>query len=138
VAAGLKVEVCSFYLLRAGDILELFASVGLKAEALHHARLMVGEGLVGDIAAHARPLNLAEAREHPNFVYIPETGEEAFHSLAGVPLLRNGQVIGVLIVQHRKRRALSDEALEMLQTIAMVLAELLGSAGLLYGEELAR
>jgi phosphotransferase system enzyme I (PtsP) len=128
VASELVAEVCSIYLLRAGEVLELFATQGLNPSAVHRTRLRVGEGLVGDIAAHARPLALDDAQSHPQFAYRPETGEEIYHSLAGVPILRMGRVLGVLVVQNRTRRQYDEEEIETLQTIAMVLAELI-SAG---------
>ena len=128
VASEMVAEVCSIYLLRAGEVLELFATQGLNPSAVHRTRLRVGEGLVGDIAAHARPLALDDAQSHPQFAYRPETGEEIYHSLAGVPILRMGRVLGVLVVQNRTRRQYDEEEIETLQTIAMVLAELI-SAG---------
>ncbi len=138
IAANMVAEVCSVYLMRAGDILELFATEGLKPEAVHVTRMRVGEGLVGDIAAHARPLNLADAQSHPQFAYRPETGEEIYHSLMGVPILRGGRVIGVLVVQNRTRRRYSDEELEALETVAMVLAELVGSGQIVSNDELSK
>jgi len=138
IAANMVAEVCSVYLRRAGDVLELFATEGLKPEAVHVTRMRVGEGLVGDIAAHARPLNLSDAQTHPQFAYRPETGEEVYHSLMGVPILRAGKVIGVLVVQNRTRRRYSDEELEAMETVAMVLAELVSSGGLISREELAK
>ena len=128
VANEMVAEVCSIYLLRAGEVLELFATQGLNPSAVHRTRLRVGEGLVGDIAAHGRALALADAQAHPQFAYRPETGEEIYHSLAGVPILRAGRVLGVLVVQNRTRRQYDEEEIETLQTIAMVLAELV-SAG---------
>ncbi|KAF0220597.1 MAG: phosphotransferase system enzyme I, partial [Rhodospirillaceae bacterium] len=104
IAADMVAEVCSCYVMRAGEVLELFATEGLKKGAIHNTRLRVGEGLVGDIAAHARPLALADAQSHPNFAYRPETGEEIFHSLMGVPIIRGGRVVGVLVVQNRTMR----------------------------------
>jgi phosphotransferase system enzyme I (PtsP) len=91
VANEMVAEVCSIYLLRAGEVLELFATQGLNPDAVHRTRLRVGEGLVGDIAAHARPLTLDDAQSHPQFAYRPETGEEIYHSLAGVPIVRSGR-----------------------------------------------
>ncbi len=135
IARGLQSDVCSVYLLRNADILELYASEGLNREAVHHASLRIGQGLVGDIAAHARPLNLADAERHPSFVFLRETGEERFHSFAGVPILKEGNVIGVLVVQHRLRTFLAPEAMEVLQTVAMVLAELLAHAGVIQDAE---
>ncbi len=136
VAVDLVAEVCSIYVRRAGDLLELFATRGLKASAVHNTRLRVGEGIVGDIAALARPFALADAQEHPSFAYRPETGEEVFHSMMGVPILRGGRVIGVLAVQNRTRRNYTDEEVETLQTVAMVLAELVASGELIDPKEL--
>ena len=75
IAQELKVAVCSCYVMRAGEVLELFATYGLRESAVHITRLRVGEGLVGFIAAHPRTLALADAWSHPNFAYRPETGE---------------------------------------------------------------
>ncbi|MBI5162313.1 MAG: phosphoenolpyruvate--protein phosphotransferase [Magnetospirillum sp.] len=136
IAADMVAEVCSCYVLRAGEVLELFATEGLKKSAVHKTRLRVGEGLVGDIAAHARPLALADAQSHPNFAYRPETGEEIYHSLMGVPIIRGGRVAGVLVVQNRTMRHYSDEEIETLETVAMVLAELVASGELVALEEL--
>jgi phosphotransferase system enzyme I (PtsP) len=131
IAADMVAEVCSCYVLRAGDMLELFATEGLNPEAVHKTRLTVGEGLVGDIAAHARPLALADAQSHPNFAYRPETGEEIYHSLMGVPVIGAGRVLGVLVVQNRTQRNYTEEEVETLETIAMVLAELVAGGQLI-------
>ncbi len=135
IAGDMVAEVCSVYVLRAGEVLELFATQGLNPTAVHRTRLRVGEGLVGDIAAHARPLSLADAQSHPNFAYRPETGEEVYHSLMGVPILHSGRVVGVLVVQNRTRRQYDEEETETLQTIAMVLAELVANGELVSPNE---
>jgi phosphotransferase system, enzyme I, PtsP len=127
IAGELVAEVCSVYVMRPGDMLELYATEGLKRDAVHRTRLRVGEGLVGDIAMNARPLALANAQSHPNFAYRPETGEEIYHSLLGVPVLRGGRVRAVLVVQNRTHRDYAEEEVEALETIAMVLAELVAS-----------
>jgi phosphotransferase system enzyme I (PtsP) len=135
IAADMVAEVCSCYVLRAGEVLELFATEGLKKSAVHKTRLRVGEGLVGDIAAHARPLALADAQAHPHFAYRPETGEEIYHSLMGVPIIRGGRVVGVVVVQNRTMRHYTDEEIETLETVAMVLAELVASGELVKRDE---
>src|SRR5258707_1348666 len=137
IAADMVAEVCSCYILRAGEVLELFATEGLRPEAVHRTRLRVGEGIVGVIAATARPLALADAPSHPDFAYRPETGEEIYHSLMGVPILRGGRVLGVLVVQNRTLRNYTEDEVEALQTIAMVLAELAASGELVEPGELA-
>ncbi|MEQ9145660.1 MAG: phosphoenolpyruvate--protein phosphotransferase [Parvibaculaceae bacterium] len=131
IAQNMVAEVCSIYLMSADDELELFATEGLKPSAVHQTRLKVGTGLVGDIAAHARPLNLSDAQAHPNFAYRPETGEEIYKSLMGVPILRAGRVVGVLAVQNRTMRHYSEEEVETLETIAMVLAELAAASDMI-------
>ena len=136
IAAEMGAEVCSCYVLRAGEVLELFATKGLNPEAVHNTRLRVGEGLVGDIAAHARPVALANAPSHPNFAYRPETGEDPYQSLAGVPIMRGGKVRGVLVIQHMDRRDYVEEEVEALQTIAMVVAELVAAGELVATQEI--
>ncbi|MDB5691135.1 MAG: ptsP, partial [Alphaproteobacteria bacterium] len=129
IAEAMASEVCSIYLLRDG-VLELYATVGLNQTAVHVTKLALGEGLVGTIARDVAVLNLAEAVSHPEFAYRPETGEELFHSFAGVPIVRRERAIGVLSVQHADPRAYDDVEIEALQTVAMVLSELIANAGL--------
>lgn len=129
IGESLDSEVCSIYLLREG-LLELFATRGLAQEAVHVTRMGVGEGLVGTIAGHVETLNLAEAAAHPDFSYRPETGEERFHSFAGVPIVRRERAVGVLCVQHVEPRRYEEVEIEALQTVAMVLSELIANAGL--------
>src|SRR4051794_21126394 len=137
IAEKMESEVCSIYLLR-DNKLELFATHGLRKEAVHVTRLKLGEGLVGSIAAEGRILNLAEAATHPEFVYRPETGEERFHSFAGVPVIWRESPIGVLSVQHAEPRRYADVEIEALQTVAMVLSELIAGARLVDGARRGR
>ena len=132
IADAMRSEVCSIYLMR-GNALELFATHGLNKEAVHVTRLDLGQGLVGTIAEEGRILNLAEAASHPAFVYRPETGEESFHSFAGVPIVRRESAIGVLAVQHAEPRRYEDVEIEALQTVAMVLSEMIASSRLVDG-----
>ncbi|MDO8840616.1 MAG: phosphoenolpyruvate--protein phosphotransferase [Parvibaculum sp.] len=127
IASNMVAEVCSVYLVNKTRELELSATEGLKPTAVHSTRLKSGEGLIGDIAQHARPLNLADAQSHPGFAYRPETGEEIYKSLMGVPILRSGKVVGVLAVQNRTKRHYTEEEVEALQTVAMVLAEVVAA-----------
>jgi phosphotransferase system enzyme I (PtsP) len=129
IAEAMLSEVCSIYLLRDG-VLELYATVGLKQSAVHVTKLALGEGLVGTIAKNVAVLNLAEASAHPEFAYRPETEEELYHSFAGVPIVRRERAAGVLCVQHADPRAYDDVEIEALQTVAMVLSELIANAGL--------
>ncbi len=137
IAEAMRSEVCSIYLLR-DNVLELFATHGLRKEAVHVTKLRLGEGLVGTIAAEGRILNLAEAAAHPAFAYRAETGEERFHSFAGVPIIRLETPIGVLAVQHADPRRYEEVEIEALQTVAMVLSEMLAGARLVDGARRSR
>lgn len=126
----LSSEVCSIYLLREG-VLELYATRGLNQDAVHVTKLAFGEGLTGTIAKNIETLNLDEAASHPNFQYRPETGEEKFHSFAGVPIIRLEHAVGVICVQHVEPRCYDDVEIEALQTVAMILSELIANADLI-------
>jgi phosphotransferase system enzyme I (PtsP) len=136
IAASMVAEVCSIYLRRASGEMELFATEGLDPEAVHVTQLKPGEGLVGEIMRLGRPLNLLDAASHPAFSYRPETGEDPFHAFLGVPLLRGGRAIGVLVVQNRASRVYAEDDVEDLQIIAMVLAEMVAAGDLLSRDEL--
>ena len=130
IAQNMVSDVCSIYVIQDDGTLELYATVGLKREAVHETRLKRGEGLVGLVAEKAEPLAVADARNHPAFSFKVETGEDNLRSLLGVPLLRAGNVLGVLVVQDKKQRKYADDEVEGLQIVAMVLAEMLASVDL--------
>ena len=130
IAANMVAEVCSLYVLRVDGTLELYASEGLNPESVHVTVLRQDEGLVGLVSSEAKSLNLSDAQHHPAFAFRPETGEEIYHSFLGVPILRAGNTLGVLVVQNRAHRTYSEEEEEALQTTAMVLAETIASGEL--------
>lgn len=130
IAGNLVAEVCSVYVLREDGSLELYATEGLNREAVHLTTMRAGEGLVGLIAREAEPIALSDAQSHPAFSYRPETGEEIYRSFLGVPILRGGAVMGVLVIQNRASRLYSEEEVESLQTTAMIMAEMIAAGGL--------
>ena len=129
IAANMVAEVCSIYLRRAGKVLELFSTEGLRRDAVHKTRLKEGEGLVGLVAETAEAVNLSDAPADPHFSYRPETGEDPYKTFLGVPIVRGGQVFGVLTVQNKAERLYAEEEVEALQTVAMVLAEVVAQGG---------
>ncbi len=129
IASNMVAEVCSIYLRRAGKMLELFATEGLNRAAVHNTRLREGEGLVGLVSETAEAVNLSDAPSDPHFSYRPETGEDPYKTFLGVPIVRGGQVFGVLTVQNKAERIYAEEEVEALQTVAMVLAEVVAQGG---------
>lgn len=136
IASHIGVDVCSIYMMRAGEVLELFATIGLNPEAVHKTRLSVGEGLIGYVAEQACPIRLKDAWHNPHFVHRPETNEEDFQSFCAVPIMREQRVRGVLAIQSRQNSAFSEEVIEVLQNIAMVLAEFIASGEVISRSEM--
>ncbi|MEM7516363.1 MAG: GAF domain-containing protein, partial [Planctomycetota bacterium] len=124
IAGSMRTEVCSVYLFRDAETLELCATEGLNKAAVHQTRMRLGEGLVGRVARTGRIVNEADAPSAKGFRYMAETGEEVFSSFCGVPIQRVGEKLGVLVVQSREARAFSDDEVYALEVVAMVLAEM--------------
>ncbi|WP_439103926.1 phosphoenolpyruvate--protein phosphotransferase [Celeribacter marinus] len=136
IADSMRTEVCSIYLFRDDDTLELCATEGLKAEAVHQTRMRIGEGLVGRVARSKQTINTADAPSERGFRYMPETGEEIYSSFLGLPIQRLGDTLGVLVVQSKQARQFSDDEIYALEVVAMVLAEMT-ELGAFVGEDSA-
>lgn len=124
IASGMECEVCSIYLFRDEQTLELCATTGLRADAVHKTRLRNGEGLVGRVARRGFIINTANAPKTPGFRYMPETEEEAFLAFLGVPIKRLGKDLGVLVVQSQEERMFTSPEIHAIEIVAMVLAEM--------------
>lgn len=124
IATSMRTEVCSIYLFRDEETLELCATEGLKPESVHQTRLRLGEGLVGRVARTSEIVNSADAPKEKGFRYMPETGEEAYSSFLGVPIQRLGEPMGVLVVQSKLAREYTPDEVYALEVVAMVLAEM--------------
>ncbi len=124
IADSMQTEVCSIYLFRDDDTLELCATEGLNPEAVHKTRMRIGEGLVGRVARNGTPVNTPNAPQAKGFRFMPETGEEIFTSFLGVPVQRLGEALGVLVVQSKDAREFSEDEVYALEVVAMVLAEM--------------
>lgn len=134
IASSMGTEVCSIYLFRDTDTLELCATEGLHPDAVHKTRLRLGEGLVGRVARRGRIINTANATQQSGFRYMPETGEEIYSSFCGIPIQRLGERLGVLVVQSKEPRDFSSDETYALEIVAMVLAEM-AELGAFVGDE---
>ncbi len=124
IADSMGTEVCSIYLFRDPETLELCATRGLQAEAVHKTRMRLGEGLVGRTAKNRAVINTADAPSTKGFRYMPETGEERYSSFCGVPIQRLGEALGVLVVQSKDARKFTNDEVYALEIVAMVIAEM--------------
>ncbi len=124
IANSMRAEVCSIYLFRDDETLELCATQGLEQDSVHQTRMRLGEGLVGRTAKSGTVINTADAPAEKGFRYMPETGEERFSSFCGVPIQRLGESLGVLVVQTKTARELTLDEVYALEIVAMVIAEM--------------
>ena len=123
VRDALGTEVCSIYLLNESrDGYRLVATKGLNEAQVGEVILEQNQGLVGLVGRRAEPLNLDAAQEHPNFYFVPEIGEEPFNSFLGVPIMHQGRVLGVLVVQQRDPRRFDEGEEAFMVTLSAQLA----------------
>jgi phosphotransferase system enzyme I (PtsP) len=131
VKGELKVDVCSIYLRNQETAdLVLMASDGLDPASIGAVRLANNQGLVGLVAQRAEHLNLDNAIDHPSFRYFVETGEERYHGFLGVPIIHHRQVLGVLVLQQRRRHRYNEDVVTFVVTIAAQLAGAIAHAEL--------
>ncbi len=124
----LKADACSIYMVRPGNILELAATSGLNKSAVGVTRLIVGEGVVGHVVSERKTISLSCITQHPKFILRPETGEQHVQGgVAAVPLQRNNEVLGALSIQATRKKRFSADTLEVLETVAMLITDLVSS-----------
>ena len=119
----LDVDVCSIYI---NDKLHqhytLMATYGLNPDAVGVVSIGYDEGLVGLVGERSEPLNVENASAHPRFKYIPESGEERYHSFVGIPVIQHGDLLAVLVVQQISPRRFDDQDIAFLTTLAALIA----------------
>ena len=132
VAKRLDADACSLYLTDAStDELTLEATIGLHPDSVNQVSLPHGEGLVGLAATTGQPVVTVHAREHSQYKYFPETGEERFESFMAVPMIVRGATIGVLAVQTIEPREFDFNEVEIFRTCAQLIAPVVINARLL-------
>jgi len=131
IAERTRCDVCSVYLLDSkGDTLTLRATTGLDRATVGKVQMSVGEGLSGMVMEKRAPVLVDDAMQHPRYKYFPETGEERYHSFAGVPVVEGDRPIGVLVVQTLRPRRFTSEESRLLKAIARQLAGAIAQARL--------
>jgi signal transduction histidine kinase len=120
---ALGVEVCSFYLLnRDGERLTLAATNGLDPDQVGRVSLALGEGLTGRAAEAREPVQSTDVTVDPRFSWVRGFDIHGLHAMLSVPLVWNEAVVGVLNVQTTEIREFTREDVDLLSTIAALLA----------------
>lgn len=134
VKEAMHADVCSVYLAdNQRREYVLMATDGLRPDAVGQVRLHFGQGLTGLVATRSEPVNLDNAPDHPSFRFVAAVGETPFHGYLGVPMVRRGKVVGVLVVQQRARRKYSEDEVSFLVTLATQLAASISHAEIRQG-----
>ncbi len=123
----MDVGVCSLYLVDDKGGLFMAATEGLQLDCVGSIRLELDEGLVGLIGRSQHPLNVQQASKHPNYRYFPKSGEQHFDSFLGAPVVHEGKLVGVLVVEQIADRKFSDDEESFLITAAAHLGSLRAS-----------
>ncbi|CPR14048.1 phosphoenolpyruvate--protein phosphotransferase [Brenneria goodwinii] len=126
---AMDTEVCSIYLAdHDHQCYYLMATRGLKKPRGRAVTLAFGQGVVGLVGQRAEPINLADARTHPSFKYIPAVQEQHFRSFLGVPVIHRRQLLGVLVVQQREHRQFDKNEESFMVTLATQMAAILSQS----------
>jgi glycogen phosphorylase len=129
IARHFKTDVCSAYLLEPDRAnLVLAATLGLRSECIGTLRMSLHEGLAGLVAEQVHPIAVEQVKHHPRFKYFRESGEEAYQSFLGVPLVDRGVLQGVLVVQTADPRVFSQEEIRTLAAAAAQVAPVVNEA----------
>ncbi|HVN18231.1 MAG TPA: DUF3417 domain-containing protein, partial [Dongiaceae bacterium] len=129
IARRFRTDVCSAYLLEPDRAnLVLAATVGLRRECIGSLRMAVHEGLTGLVAEQVQPVAVSQVKNHPRFKYFRDSGEDAYQSFLGVPLIDRGILQGVLVVQTVEARVFSSDDIRMLSQAASQVAHIVSEA----------
>src|SRR4051812_28198365 len=124
-----ETDVCSVYLIEPDRVtLVLAATVGLRPGSVGKIRMGIHEGLAGLVAEELRPIMVEYATKRPRFKFFRDSGEEAYHSFLGVPLIDQGMIQGVLVIQTGDPRSFSHEEAAMLAATATQIAPVVAEA----------
>ncbi len=130
VCDTVNVDVATVYLVD-GDHRQfvLGATQGLRQDAVGRVRLALDKGLIGMVYEREEPVNIEDGPTHPRYEFISETGEAPYHGFLGVPIIRHGKVLGVLVVRQRQVRKFDEDEEAFLVTLAAQLAGAITHAG---------
>jgi phosphotransferase system enzyme I (PtsP) len=129
VQSSMETEVVSVYLLDSERRHYVFrATRGLNPDAVGKMTLAIDEGLVGLVGRRAEPINLKNAPQHPNFKSVEQLGEEPYKTFLGVPIIHHRKVLGVIVVQQKRRRRFDEGEEAFLITLSAQLAGVIAHA----------
>jgi GAF domain-containing protein len=74
--------------------------------------------VVGRTFAERKPVHILDVTKDTEYTLLEYQKQTGFRTALGVPLLRDGEPIGVIFLARRSVRAFTDEQIELVQTFA--------------------
>jgi len=120
---------CIFLVDQETQELSIRAASGLSDKWRDEARLKVGEGISGQVAATGRPIYIPDTHSYPGFIFFDPT----VRSLLAVPMTTKDRVIGTLNIDDTKVDAFTDDDGRLLSIAAAQAAVAIENAQLYKG-----
>ncbi len=125
-------KICSLWILDERDQrLKLKATQSLSEAYLKERSLALGEGVVGHVALHNKPIMIPDVLQEPLYKEKELAKREGLVSMLSVPMCLKERVIGVINCYTSYPRAFSKAEVELLLTVANQAAICIENSGLM-------
>ena len=74
--------------------------------------------VAGRVLLEGKPIHIADVQTDPEYTMTSITQREGYHTILGVPLLREGNPIGVIILGRTTARPFAEKQIELANTFA--------------------
>jgi signal transduction histidine kinase/CheY-like chemotaxis protein/uncharacterized protein YigA (DUF484 family) len=105
-----------------GDVYRQVANFGHSSvldKFMAEHPLEIGRGtVVGRTVLERRTIHIPDVQADPEYTFLEAARLGGLHTLLGVPLLRQGTPIGVIVLQRRSVRPFTDKQIELVTTFA--------------------
>ena len=125
-------KICSLWILDEKDQrLKLKATQSMSEEYLKERSLAMGEGIVGTVAAHNKPVAILDVLKDPLYKEKELARREGLVSMLSVPMCIKNRVVGVINCYTSYPHPFSKMEEEMLTTVATQAAICIDNSGLM-------
>lgn len=105
---------------RQDEVLDIVTFRGMNPSVRTKVKLRVGEGITGIVAASGEGMIVNDVTQNPHYISIKD---DILSELA-VPMIVEGEVIGVISLDSSRKQAFSEEHLELVSTLANMAAQI--------------
>jgi signal transduction histidine kinase/DNA-binding response OmpR family regulator len=87
-------------------------------DALRRARISLDGTFIGKAARLGRPLEITDLRDAPPDPHLNALAECGWRSLVAVPMLREGRIVGAMVIRRHSPGRIPQEIYDLLETFA--------------------